>query len=319
MSKNNQVLSAILLAQLALVAVVFWPSSADAGVPLLFADRDEMEIVKLEIIDSDDNKLVLSASEDKWVLPDSGNFEADGEKIIPLLNSIRALRTNRLVTKTADSHARLEVSDDKFKRRLLITWDDGEHHTLYLGSSGGAGATHFRQNGEDEVYITADLTSWGTAAHASSYIDTQYISVSRDTVTALKLENSNGIFEFVRDGGVWRYINLGDYEQFKESDLDTLVTQTTSLRMTKPLGTEDKTSYELETPQAVVTLQTESDEAQHQHVLRVGAKIGENYVVSYTGSPYRVTIAPYTATSLINKTHEDFLQEPLEEQPETTG
>ena len=66
-------------------------------------------------------------------------------------------------------------------------------------------------------------------------------------------------------------------------------------------------------------MQAASDESQHQYVFLVGAKVGDTYVASSTESPYLVTISPYVATSLINKTHEDFLQMPSEEEPKSTG
>ena len=220
---------------------------------------------------------------------------------------------DRLVTMTVGSHARLEVADDKFKRRMQITWEDGTTHTLYLGSSGGAGATHFRQSGEDDVYITGNLTTWGTAARASSYIDTQYLSVPRDTVTMLRLENANGAFEFVKDGETWQYMNLVDDEKFQESEFTTLLTQVTSIRMNSPLGTDQKPSYDLGNPQVVVTMQVVSDKSQQQYVFLVGAKMGDTYVASSTESPFLVTISSYVATNLMNKAHQDFLQVSLED------
>lgn len=319
MSRTNQILSVLLVGQLALGFVVFWPSAADDGGGILFDARQENEIVHVEISDEDGNKVVLSSIGDGWVLPEAGEFVADADKITPILESIKALRTNRLVTMTEGSHARLEVSDDKFKRRLQLTWDDGEYDTLYLGSSGGAGATHFRLAVDDEVYITADLTAWGTTAQASSYIDTQYFSVDLDTVTAVKLENSNGTFEFIKEDGAWLYLGLAEDEQFQESGLTALLTQMTSLRMTAPLGTEEKPSYGLANPQAVVTLHTDADQAQHQYVLRVGAKTGDNYVASSSESLYIVSVAPYIGNILIDKTHEEFLQASVDLEVDSSG
>ena len=319
MNTTNKVLATILIAQIVLAVVVFWPRAADYAGDILFKGAEGNDITRLEIIDADNNRVLLARSDDEWVMPEAGNFVADSDKIDPILDNIKALRTNRLVTMTSDSHASLEVAEDKFQRRLKLTWADGEQKTLYLGSSGGAGATHFRQAGKDEVFITGDITIWSAVAQASSYIDTLYFSVPRDSVTSLILENANGTFEFVKDDDTWRYLNLGESEQFKDSELTTLLTQTTSLRMAAPLGIEEKPSYGLADPQVILTLQADSDVVQHQYELRIGVGIGEHHVAISSDSSYFVSISSYTANSLINKTHRSFLDDLSEDELETSG
>ena len=197
MNKSNRLLSALLVAQIVLGVVVFWPRGASVGDGKLFADRDEAEIVALAITDGDGKHVVLAEDGEEWVLPEADAFPADSDRVVPLLRKLEQLRTGRLVTVTEGSHTRLQVGEEKFNRKLQVTWSDGAQNTLLLGSTAGAGATHFRLLGADEVYLTAELTPWEANTAASNYIDTQFFSVPRDTITAITLQNENGKFTFV--------------------------------------------------------------------------------------------------------------------------
>lgn len=124
------------------------------------------------------------------MLPDAGDFPADATKIAPLIENIKQLKTGRLITQTAASHRQLQVAEDKYTRRLDIQWQDGARSLIFIGTSSGAGATHFRLDPQPEVYLSADLTSYGITPQASNFIDTSFVSIPAETVTALVLENA---------------------------------------------------------------------------------------------------------------------------------
>lgn len=313
MNRLNQILLVVLAIQIALAAVVFWPRTAasEASGPL-FADFKASDVVELVVSDGDDNRLVLARKDEAWVLSEGGNYPANGDNVTALLEKIEAVKTNRLVTQTGASHRRLQVAGDDFNRRLDFTLKNGSTHQLFIGSSGGASATHVRADNQPEVYLTGDLNAWEANAQASGWIDTLYFTLPQTATIGLTLENENGKFEFEQEGGIWTMKGLADGEIFDESALTSLVSQVSSIRMTEPTGTEEEADFGLDVPQATVILET----ADKIYTLRVGAQDPDDnsFVFKASSSPYYVWVAELTGNNLADKTRDDFLQEPA-----TTG
>lgn len=307
-NRTNRLLAALLVVQVVLGAVVFWPREAAVGGGLLFANREEAEIVALAIADGDHKRVALAEQGAEWVLPEADAFPADGDRVAPLLQKIGQLRTGRLVTVTEGSHARLQVGEQKFNRKLQITWSDGSQDTLLLGSTAGAGATHFRLLGEDEVYLTAELTPWDANPAASNYIETQFFNVDSDAITAIVLQNNNGSFNFAKANEKWTWEELAADETLDDTALNRFISQVSSVRMIAPLGKERQQAYGLEQPQATAIIMAEIDGAVHEYVLRLGAEREGNFVFSASGAEYLVTVSEYTAGNLIDKTHADFVE-----------
>lgn len=310
MSKFNQILTIILAIQIALAVFVFWPQAPVQGAGgQLLPDFNANDVTFLTISDSDDNQITLVRRGDGWVLPNAGDYPADGEKILPLLEKIVGVQTNRLVTRTEASHKRLKVAGDDFNRLLEMTWQNGRNYQLYLGSSAGAGATHVRVDDQPEVYLTGELTSFEATTQASAWIDTLYYTLPQTSTVGLTLENENGTFSFVKDGDKWTMQDLTDDETLNESAVAGLLNQAASVRMTVPVGKADQPSFGLDQPLAVVTLQTQEGDEAKTYTLRVGAKDDANsYIVSFSGSPYYVRVAEFTGNNFINKTRADFLE-----------
>ncbi|NIV28343.1 MAG: hypothetical protein GWN58_02160, partial [Anaerolineae bacterium] len=55
-----------------------------------------------------------------------------------------------------------------------------------------------RAAGQDEVYLTSDLSASDLGVQPTDWTDRIYLSVPQDQVMRLSLENQNGEFTFVR-------------------------------------------------------------------------------------------------------------------------
>lgn len=316
--RHNQILIVILAIQIAVGVAVFWPRTvaSDAGGPLL-AEFDSQDVAKLVIRDGDDNHVTLTKQDDEWVLSEADDYPANGEDVITLLENIGEVQTNRLVTQTEASHQRLGVASDDFNRRLEITMTDGSSYNLFIGSSGGAAATHVRADDQPEVYLTGELNAFEANAQASSWIDTLYFSLPQTATTKLTLENKNGTFEFVQVDGSWTLADLTDDEVLNEGPVTTLVNQASSVRMTEPIGTEEQAAFGLDNPTATITLETRSTPSAGQapdetFTLKIGAQDPDDnsYYFNASNSPYIVKVSEFTGNNFVNKTRDDFLTEP---------
>ncbi len=306
MTKLNQILTGILVLQIALGVYAFWPrDAAQAGGGPLLPEFAADEVVGLTIEDSSDNQIVLAKEGNDWVLPNADDFPADGQAVTPFLEKFEGVESNRLVTRTEASHDRLGVGADQFERRVTLEFADGSQRELYVGTSAGAGATHVRLAEQPEVFLTAELSSFEANAQASGWIDTLYFTVPITAPTALILENANGTFEFEKEGESWTLTDLAEDETFNEASLTSLLNQAGSVQMTAPVGTEAEAGYGLDDPQAVVTLETDDQ----TYTLTIGAQdeATSDFFVSSSESPYIVRVAEFTGNNFVTKTRDDFL------------
>jgi hypothetical protein len=317
MKKHNQILAAVLVLQILLVLVIFWPRSSASGgesAPLL-GEMEAGDIVALTIEDNNGERITLSKETGNWVLPDADDYPVVDDTVNALLEKLVALKNDRLVTRTAASHQRLQVAASDFMRRVDLETAAGETHTLFLGSSPSYGAAHVRLAGEDEAYLVGDLSSWEVNATANSWVDTSYLSVPRDDINKITLQNGNGEWN-LRKGleGDFEVAELAEGEELETSSVNTIVSRVSSVSMLQPLGLEEAPAYRMDQPNAVVTIRTTGETI----TLLVGAKFTEDnsYVVKSSESPYYVRVAAFSVKNLVEGTHEDFVKLPPTPTPE---
>ncbi|HSJ52808.1 MAG TPA: DUF4340 domain-containing protein [Anaerolineae bacterium] len=326
MTRLNQVLAGLLVVQLILAAVLFWPraagSSGEAGEPL-FPGLEADQVVALTITGDEGQSIKLARAEGRWVLPEAGDYPVLEANVTTLLQGIAGLEAERRVTQTSGSHARLQVAGDEFNRRVEIELADGTRHVLYLGSSPSFGALHVRAEGQDDVFLTSDLTAENAGVGATDWVEPTYFSVPSADVVAMTLENANGTFQFTKEGEQWTMAGLEGEESLDATRFQTLLSRTTSVSLVAPLGTEELPEYGLDAPSAVVSIETAGD-APKTYVLTVGAQDEEDnsYVVKSSESPYYVRVSEFAVNELVTRARDAFLvatPTPVPGTPETAG
>ncbi len=311
MKKHIRILAVVLTLQVVLIAVVFWPQPAASGEGsgLLLGEIEASNIVSLIIQDMDGNHLDLQRTTGKWALPEAGDYPCQEDRVPEMLEKLITLTADRLITRTEGSHKRLQVASDDFQRRIELETADGQNRVLYLGSSPTYGATHIRLEGQDETYLTNDLSVWDANATATSWIDTNYLSVPQEDITSVTLRNANGEWTFEKDDEAnWLLVGLAQDETLNTTAVDSLVRQASSVTMLQPLGKDSVTAYGLDQPLALVTLKTGIETV----TLQVGAADPDDssHVIKSSESPYYVSISEYNANNLVDKARDDFLTLP---------
>jgi len=311
--RHHKILAAVLIAQIVLSVVVFWPRPSTAGQrEPLFPDLSGEDVTALTIENAQGQMIELEKVTGNWVLPEADRFPAKADAVSGFLDKLTALTTGRLVTKSDTSHRRLQVASNDFVRRVAFETSGGRRETLYLGSSPQYGSMHFRLDGQSETYLTSELTTWDVNASASGWIDTSYQSLSQGEVTKLTLENSNGTFVFEKEGeDSWTIVEpspLEEGETLDQAQVRSVLRRAASVTMKEPLGKEEEEAYGLDEPNAVVTLGT----ADKTVTLRVGAKDADDasYVVKSSESDYYVHVAATSLTALVENGRDAFIKEP---------
>jgi hypothetical protein len=324
MKKQNQILTGLLVLQIILLAIVFWPEPSVASDEQLFDDLSADEIVQLTLHDAQGKQLVLAQKEGKWVLPEMDDYPVLEEPVNQLIDQIVAIRGDRIVAQSSSSHDRLKVSAQSFERLIEFEQQDGTQHKLYLGTSPRYQVLHVRPDDREAVYLALGLTAYEARPEASAWVDTTYLSIARDQIVSFTLANEHGQFKFSKDeNDEWSLEGLATGEALNPTSVNSLVNRVANVSLERPLGTEEQGDYGMDDPQAVVTVQTQDEENnENTYVLRVGAQVTEDeevgYIVKSATSPYFVVAPEYTVTDLIEKQRQDFLQPAATPSPEPT-
>jgi len=317
--RHHKILAAVLVVQIVLSVVVFWPRPSTAGQrEPLFPELDAGDVTALTIEDGEGNVLELEKMTGDWVLPEADQYPVKADAVSGFLEKLTALTTGRLVTSSDTSHRRLQVAPGDFVRRIVFETNDGMKETLYLGSSPQYGSMHFRLEGQSETYLTNELTTWDVSATSSSWIDTQYQSVAQADVTKMTLENENGTFVFQReDEETWTMRDLAEGETLKQTQVGSVLGRAATVRMKAPAGREERSSYGMDDPNAIVTLET----ADKMVTLRVGARDADDasYVVKSSESDYYVHVNETSLKPLVESDRQAFLEEPPTPEAESSG
>jgi hypothetical protein len=312
MNLGNKVLTGILVAQLLVLAVVFWPRATPSVGEAPLLEGVEADQISQVTIRETETEVRLAKQGEEWVLADTGGFPCKAEAVPELLSKLTALRADRLVAETRASHDRLKVADEGYERLVEVVAGD-DTHTLYVGSSPSYGVAHVRLAGEDEVYLVSGLSSVDVSARATGWIDTAYVTLDQSQVVAMTLENANGTFAFVKDAqGAWTMPSLAADEPLNTTAVSSMLSRFASLRMAKPLGRSDA-GYGTDAPSAVLTVQLSgADGASSTQVLIVGDKdtADGGYAAKWSESPYYVRVAEFNVGEWVDATRDSFIAPP---------
>ena len=253
MSRGNILLAILLLAQVVLLAISVVLSSDAVARPIepIVAGLAAADVEAISFADDLANEVTIARRDDGWVLPGADDFPVDSVKVEEILDKIAGLDRRRLIASNPANFARLEVSDDDFRRKVRLE-SGATSVTLYLGGSGGVDTVYLRRAGEDNVYLGVGLSSWELSTQTSTWVDANYVNVPLADVLEISVENTEGRFSFARDGDSWLYADLPEGEAFEDTKMPIVSRNAATVRLLEPLGLEALDEYELAEPQVVV-------------------------------------------------------------------
>ena len=323
MSLQSKVLVSVLAIQAVILAIVFWPSSSSIGVEKLLPGLGEVQVTGVAITDSTGQSILLSGGPSGCGLPEADEYPCQKDKLTSLVDQLINLNTASLVAETAGSHGRLKVADNEFDRLIEIQLADGAPRRIYLGLSPRPRSVHVRVGNRNEVYLSSAISFSDASARVTDWVDPVYFSVPPEQVVALTQENAQGQVRLRKDdSGAWLLPEETPIRPLSQAKVQSLVRRVASLRMLRPLGTEDLESYGLETPSAMLTIQTLDDDGNSgEYVLRIGAEDAqeEGFIGKSSESSYYVLLADYVVGDFVENGTADLLEPPPAATPEPSG
>lgn len=311
MNRTQRILAALLALQVILSVVLLRPRriSDSAGEKLLAGvAADDVTTV---IIDGRESGTVeLHKIDGSWTLPAVDDYPASDTRVKDALTKLVAIDTKRLITRTASSQKRLQVSAEEYVRRIEIKTSAGSSYVLLLGSSPSYGATHVRLASKDETYLAGDISSWEFGTTTTSWVDTAYVSVPEEQISSVTIKNALGQVTLNHDAaGSWALADLAGGETQNDEAVKTAVMRASSVTLQAPLGKTKKPEYGLDNPLTVVTIQRKDGDPLS---LTVGAQdaTDRSYVVQASSSPYFVRVAEYAVRPLVENARSAYLAVP---------
>ncbi len=319
MNRRNQILAALLVVQLVIagLVVVLPAQAAHQTLRPLMSQITPADVTALTIREQPDKRIYIARKDDAWVLPEIEDYPVNGTKVTELLDKLTGIQVGQPVATTATSHARLQVAEDAFARRVDLTTARGDQ-ALFLGPARGASA-HVRLGGANEVFLTTKLATFDIPTDLASWINTIYFTSTKEAVGRVAITNITGTLEFQRNtSDTWEFKGLAAGEVFNPSRLETILSRVSSLYMVRPLGKTTRPEYGMDHPSAIITLTLKSDVSNLAPlVLTIGAKADKDnvYVVKSRSSPWYVHVNSFVVEDVVNARREDFIQPPATPTP----
>ncbi|MDJ0806571.1 MAG: DUF4340 domain-containing protein [Gammaproteobacteria bacterium] len=307
MNKWISILSGLLIAQLVL-AVTVNLTGEDYGAfqaeeKLLTFQAEQVDGLRIE---GDEQSVLLKRQDDRWLLPEQGDFPADQESVKRLLDKLDGLEKGWPVATTSGAASRFEVAEDEFQRKLALLGGDDTLAELYVGTSPGFRKVHVRPANDEAVYAV-EFNTWEANAKADDWIDKAILELDKEMIE--RIEMSDLVFE--REGDWLTLTGLTDGQEADKDAIDELVDKLATLRVQSLLGTETKPEYQQDAPELEIELALNGGDALSY---RISKPEGESYyVLKRSDLDYWFKVPDYTVEPIMETTRDKLVLKTTEE------
>lgn len=331
MSKLNQILLGLFALQLLGIVGMRLGSDDDAQIRAvkLIENMEAEKVTALEIwgppkegTGPEQNKVKLAKTGTKWSIAGADNFPADGKKVDEFIKKLAKLRSRTTVLTKATYHKKLEVTEDKFQRRVTLT-HDGKEIRFYMGTSPSFKNTHVRLDKKNDVLLLNDLSASDVGDRAYHWVNREYVKFAENEVWSVKLKNAKGEIALEKNPQDNKWVESSITKPLKSSVVTDIVKKAREINLETPVGKTIKPEYGLDNPTAMITMVTGTATTAGMpplktlsHTIKIGKKLdGENrYYVKASTSEYVVKVANWGVTPLVEKGKADLIEEEKKEE-----
>jgi hypothetical protein len=321
MTKTQKILLGALVLQLGLAAATYLTTRSAAGAsaarPFLGVKASDVTglVIESGASEAGGGELVdLEKVDGQWVVASGGGFPAKADKVEELVKNLSDLAVHEPISTQPANHAELKVADAEFGRKVTLKTGASEK-TFFVGSGDGPGV-HLRNAGEPAVYLSRGISAWSVNASARNYVDTKYVEMEKDGLSAVTIVNTKGALTFKKAGDSWTLAELPEGEALDADKAKAFVARAAKLSLEAPIGKEPKPEFGLGSG-AKVTLVGTAEGKPKTVAYLIGSKASDKaYYAKADDSDYVITASKYAAEQLIDKSVADFVKaKPKEEAP----
>ena len=288
------------------------------------------KISTLEILGPSKNvavqdKVKLERKADGWVVADSDDFPAKKTEIEELLKTLVGLKSRNKVLSGRTYHEKLEVSDEAYRRKVILTVGS-ETKTLYIGSSPSFKNIHVRVDGDDAAYQVTGLAESDAGARAWNWVERKYHTVPKEEVWSVTLKNQHGQIQADRDPASDTWAVLGLDKPTDKTKVDSLVSDAREIGLESPVGKSIKPEYKFDEG-ATLTLVTGTatvagspPPSTTSIMVQIGSQVGDKnrHYVKASSSPYVIEAANWEVSKLLELKQADLLAPEPEKEEENS-
>jgi hypothetical protein len=244
----NRILAGLLVAQLALAAVTWWPSTAEetTTTPAITAPIADWTVVEIvgQTTGAEPPKPVRLVKEGAgWSIASAGGYPADPNRVKDVLDHLASIQIGNPISTKATSHRDLSVADDTFTRKVTVG-AGGQTTTFYLGAGTGS-AVNVRVAGTDAVYAVRGFTAWSIGDADARFYDSSYVKVDPKKLRTLKITTATGSWTLDHSADDHWTMEGTPEVPVDTAKIGTLARRAVDLRMTRPVGREVKPEFGL--------------------------------------------------------------------------
>ena len=182
MKQSTTALTLVLVAQIFVLAVVYWPASttdtSGNRAALLPAEINQAD--QWQIVDNEQNSVVLKRSGESWVLPELGGLPADSSKVNTAFDKLTGASAGWPIASSEPAQERFEVAEDQFQRKLVASNQGETIATLLLGTSPGFRNVHARNVEQQAIYSIA-FNTFDIPSNVNDWLDGSLLQLSSPT------------------------------------------------------------------------------------------------------------------------------------------
>jgi len=236
MSRSNLALSLILLFQIVVFGLVYavcgGEDTAKVSRVVLLEDLDRDLVNEISMASGKDEEVTLARGERGWKLPEKADYPVDEEKLNRVLGKLLGLESSYVVSTGTEHHVELEVSPEKFQRRIVINGPAGERK-LFIGSTGSGGFTNVRLGSQSKVYAVDDLKVWELGSRSTDWAKREVLELAPERVARLEIKRGDVDIRLERDYlDEWRI----DGKPASKSEADAILKKATKIQLSDVVG-----------------------------------------------------------------------------------
>lgn len=307
MANIQSILGGLLVGQLALAALTWWPAGDGAVELKKLIPGGANGVTKVSITRSGEGaELVeLSSKDGHWFITSKADYPADDAKVAEMVDALAKIELGNPVVTQKESFAKLKVDDKEFGKKVVFT-ADGAEHTLLIGAAKSK-SIYLRLDGSDDVYLVKGPSEFVFKDAAKSLWKTNYVEFDKDGATTFAITNAGTTWSFKKDGETWKLENAPEGMQAKSSKVAELVGKASALRLGEPAGKDPKPEFGLEAGIKVDYTAT-AGEGTTSGSFVIGAEHdGKRYVFAQ-GNPFIAQVPSYVVKEIVEATPETLLE-----------
>lgn len=263
-----------------------------------------------------------------WVIADRDRAPAKASESERLIESLKKITLNRVITRQPKRYAGLNVSDDAADLRVTVYGAGGAVLAdVYVGEARDFSSIQLRKAGDDAVYGATGAALYDFGAEAQSVAEQEFLKLDLAKIVGFKVVNETGTYEAAKETPASQptsrpesqpesapavapapyWITKGEKaEKLDLNKVETWLRGVAALNLSEPVGRERKPEYGLDKPTATLVLRTDDGK---ETTVTIGAERKDQYdwYAAATGVERVVTVKAYNVTDWFKKPLKDLL------------